>query len=206
MVHSDYRTRGFDKMEENTRKTTNARQHKLSLTNENRSSTGANRSRLSTTMYNESNSKESSPLASTLKTAKGLAAVAPLLTEANQELLDNLVADYYCADYRSHPQAAHEQRKSRRRGLPSFVSEVFHCSQDWTSWERDGLYNELVKATETVLCLEAEAARASLGDVFQSVLAARDSSSSVCNEELMSLKDRLAQEVYREPKPKFEAS
>lgn len=127
-----------------------------------------------------------------------LALVVPLLMDKNHETFDQMVTDFYCADLRCHPRAAHEQRRSRRKGLATFFSETFLNSQEWTSWECDEFHSALVNAAETVLLSESECTRASLRSDFQSTLANNDGDTlpmSVYCERLLLLKDRLAKEV-----------
>lgn len=130
-----------------------------------------------------------------------LALVAPFLIDASHEMFDQMVIDYYCADLRSHPRAAHEQRRSRRNRLATFFSQTFLNSQEWTSWEGDEFHSALVNAAETVLLSESECTRALLRRDFRSTLADNNGNAlpiSASCERLLLLKDRLAKEVCRE--------
>lgn len=77
---------------------------------------------------------------------------------------DELVMAYYGEQLDESSPLANEQRLSRNRRLPRVVSDVYRRAGGWSSWERRGFYEEMLKIAEAMLASEGAAARASLAE------------------------------------------
>lgn len=75
------------------------------------------------------------------------------------ENFDELVRTYYSQNFGETSFLCNEQRLSRNRRLPGVIASVFGAATGWSSWERRGFYEEILKATETMLIAENLEAR-----------------------------------------------
>ncbi len=67
---------------------------------------------------------------------------------------DALVTTYYSRPLTNMSLFSNAQRMSRNRRLPGVIASVSQSAAGWTNWERRGLDEELVKATEAILASE----------------------------------------------------
>ncbi len=72
---------------------------------------------------------------------------------------DALVSAYYSEQFSESSPLSHEQRISRKRRLPKVVAEVLQAAANWSDREREGLQEEVLKQTESVLVAEGNKAR-----------------------------------------------
>ncbi|KAJ6444873.1 basic-Leucine zipper transcription factor [Purpureocillium lavendulum] len=81
---------------------------------------------------------------------------------AGFETFDDLVTAYYRDTFTASSSLANEQRLSRNRRLPKVISDVFQATMDWTTWERYGFHEEILKTAEAMLISERAGAGGSL--------------------------------------------
>lgn len=67
---------------------------------------------------------------------------------------DQLARIYYCHHFRDSSLICNEQRLSRNRRLPSMFASVCGNATKWSTWERRGFQEEILKATEAMLLSE----------------------------------------------------
>ncbi|KAH7324590.1 hypothetical protein B0I35DRAFT_475824 [Stachybotrys elegans] len=112
------------------------------------------------------------------------------------ESFDALVTAYYSENFGDASPLANEQRLSRNRRLPKVVSEVFQAASGWSSWEKTGFHEELLKSTEAMLMGEGSAARANLMSTMGPLVDAQDTMGTPRTAEaLHSMKRTIQNEV-----------
>jgi hypothetical protein len=82
--------------------------------------------------------------------------------ETGFDSFDELVAAYYGEDFHESSLLAYEQRLSRNRRLPKVIAEVSHAANQWTSWEKRGFQEEILKTSESILAAESNSVRNTL--------------------------------------------
>ena len=75
---------------------------------------------------------------------------------------DDLVKAFYTHNLSDSSPLTGEQHLSRKRGLPKAIASLFQATEHWTSWERHGFHEEILKAAESLLRSEASATRDAL--------------------------------------------
>lgn len=70
------------------------------------------------------------------------------------ENFDQFASTYYCHHFRDTSLICNEQRLSRNRRLPTVLASVCDNATKWSSWERRGFQEEILKATEAMLLSE----------------------------------------------------
>lgn len=71
------------------------------------------------------------------------------------ENFDDVVRTYYGQHFGEESFLCNEQRLSRNRRLPGVIASVFGAATKWSTWERRGFYEEILKATESMLISES---------------------------------------------------
>lgn len=81
------------------------------------------------------------------------------LQQAGFDSFDALAAAYYSSSLPEPSRLAREQRLSRNRRLPRVMAEIFRAAAGWSTWERAGVNQEVIRAAECLLVEEGAAAR-----------------------------------------------
>ncbi|KAM4059012.1 hypothetical protein HRG_008115 [Hirsutella rhossiliensis] len=71
---------------------------------------------------------------------------------------EDLVTAYYSDAFVETSPLAHEQYLSRNRRLPKVISDLFRATNDWSTWERRGFHDEILKTAESLLISETSSA------------------------------------------------
>lgn len=71
--------------------------------------------------------------------------------------IDDMVGQYYTADFRQDSLVARQQRISRHTQLPHLFVQLRSSSQTWTQWEAHGYQSEIMKSAVTLIQNEREA-------------------------------------------------
>ena len=112
------------------------------------------------------------------------------------ENFDRLVAAYYSETFPKSSPLYNEQWLSRNRRLPQVLSEIFGSSTEWTSKERQGLNEEILKITESVLKNESNNVHGTLEDKLRSLsLDLNNSSAAPATQHILDLKGMVISEV-----------
>ncbi|KAH7182284.1 uncharacterized protein B0J16DRAFT_400467 [Fusarium flagelliforme] len=88
-------------------------------------------------------------------------------TKIGYDSFDALAKDYYNHTFEPSSSIARKQRMSRNRRLPTVMSEIFSAANDWCEWERRGLFEEVVRMTESLLISEANDSQNLLEDKLE---------------------------------------
>jgi hypothetical protein len=94
------------------------------------------------------------------------------------ENFDTLVTAYYRETFHESSPLANEQRLSRNRRLPKVIADVFDATSAWSSWERRGFHEEILKTTESMLIAEKMSARDALNASIAPLLEAHHNSNT----------------------------
>lgn len=117
---------------------------------------------------------------------------------AGFDSFDALVSAYYCDTFGETSSLANEQRLSRNRRLPKVIDDVFRATKEWSSWERRGFQEEILKTAESMLISEGAGARSSLMTKIAPLLESHDATSPVATAEaLVNLKRSIQDEVSK---------
>ncbi|KAG7289995.1 hypothetical protein NEMBOFW57_006374 [Staphylotrichum longicolle] len=81
------------------------------------------------------------------------------LHQVGFDSFDALAAAYYSSSLPEPSRLASEQRLSRNRRLPRVMAEIFRAAAGWSTWERAGVNQEVIRAAECLLVEEGAAAR-----------------------------------------------
>ncbi|KAL6872006.1 basic-leucine zipper transcription factor [Trichoderma novae-zelandiae] len=115
---------------------------------------------------------------------------------AGFDSFDALVSAYYCDTFAETSPLANEQRLSRNRRLPKVIDDVFRATKEWSSWERRGFQEEILKTAESMLTSEGAGARSSLMSKIAPLLESHDASNPAATAEaLVSLKRSIQNEL-----------
>ncbi|KAF2624090.1 hypothetical protein BU25DRAFT_305328, partial [Macroventuria anomochaeta] len=96
------------------------------------------------------------------------------------ETFDDLVRTYYGQQFGEASFLCNEQRLSRNRRFPGVIASLFCAAAKWTTWERRGFQEEILKATEAMLISESVEAHIDLqAKAVRALEAPRSSLSSV---------------------------
>lgn len=119
---------------------------------------------------------------------------------AGFESFDDLVTAYYRETFTATSSLANEQRLSRNRRLPKVISDVFQATRDWTTWERYGFHEEILKTAEAMLVEERAGAGGSLlAHVMPLIESADGTVPASAGETLLGLKKVIQHEVRELP-------
>ncbi|RFU76198.1 bzip transcription factor, bzip-1 [Trichoderma arundinaceum] len=117
---------------------------------------------------------------------------------AGFDSFDALVSAYYCDTFGEASPLANEQRLSRNRRLPKVIDDVFQATKQWSSWERRGFQEEILKTAESMLISEGAGARSSLMSKITPLLDSHDATNPVATAEaLVNLKRSIQDEVSK---------
>ncbi|KAL7793647.1 basic-leucine zipper transcription factor [Trichoderma ceciliae] len=115
---------------------------------------------------------------------------------AGFDSFDALVSTYYCDTFGEASPLANEQRLSRNRRLPKVIDDVFRATKEWSSWERRGFQEEILKTAESMLISEGAGARSSLMTKIAPLLDSYDATNPVATAEaLVNLKRSIQDEL-----------
>jgi hypothetical protein len=118
--------------------------------------------------------------------------------EAGFESFDALVSAYYCGTFGEASPLANEQRLSRNRRLPKVIDDVFRATKQWSSWERRGFQEEILKTAESMLKSEAAGAHVPLMSKITPLLDSHDTTNPAASAEtLVELKRSIQDEVSK---------
>lgn len=81
------------------------------------------------------------------------------MREAGFESFDDMVLQYYTADFLDTSAAHLAQKTSRGRKLPSVLAGLRSSARDWTRWEAQGYEDEIIKSAENLYISELERSR-----------------------------------------------
>lgn len=76
---------------------------------------------------------------------------------------DDMVVGYYTSAFARGSLADRAQKTSRARRLQSMLSQLYRCSQGWTTWEARGIQAEIVAAAEEIYVADFHRLAADLG-------------------------------------------
>ncbi|KAJ4858302.1 hypothetical protein T069G_06569 [Trichoderma breve] len=93
---------------------------------------------------------------------------------AGFDSFDALVSAYYCDTFGEASSLANEQRLSRNRRLPKVIADVFQATKGWSTWERRGFQEEILKTSEAMLISEGDGARSSVMSKIEPLLDSHD--------------------------------
>lgn len=113
------------------------------------------------------------------------------------ENFDELVRTYYGQHFGESSFLCNEQRLSRNRRLPSVIASVFCAATEWTTWERRGFHEEILKATEAMLISESLEAQVDLQTRASHVLEAHRSTLPSVTSVVSPLKKSITSKVSR---------
>ena len=113
------------------------------------------------------------------------------------ENFDELVRTYYGQHFGEASFLCNEQRLSRNRRLPGVIASVFCAATKWSTWERRGFHEEILKATEAMLISESLEAQSDLQTRAARVLEAPRSTLPSVASEVSPLKKSITSKVSR---------
>lgn len=122
---------------------------------------------------------------------------------AGFESFDAMASAYYTQTFAQSSSLAHEQRLSRKRGLPQVLSDVHTATGQWSDWERNGFQEEILKTAETMLTSEGGNARQQLANKVDALLEAQNAGNAAASAEAVLSMKRTIQEqvrIYSSPK------
>lgn len=90
-----------------------------------------------------------------------LAMVLDCVKSAGFDDVEQMLSQYYTSDLSRVPPLANAQRLSRKRKLPSLLSNVAEDMKKWTRWESQGCKEELVRSAEQIFLAEHRETRKS---------------------------------------------
>jgi hypothetical protein len=112
------------------------------------------------------------------------------------ENFDELVTAYYNATFES-PTLSNEQRLSRNRRLPTVIADIFEAADQWSDWEKRGFYEELLKATESMLISETAQAHGLINASIRPLLAAQNQNTSPSVRSILAIRKTIINEVRK---------
>lgn len=113
------------------------------------------------------------------------------------ENFDELVRTYYGQNFGEASFLCNEQRLSRNRRLPGVIASLFCAAARWTTWERRGFQEEILKATEAMLTSESLEAHSDLQTRAARVLEASRSTLPSVTSIVSPLKKSITSKVSR---------
>ncbi|KAL7947433.1 hypothetical protein V8C42DRAFT_286087 [Trichoderma barbatum] len=115
---------------------------------------------------------------------------------AGFDSFDALVSAYYCDTFGEASPLANEQRLSRNRRLPKVIDDVFRATKGWSTWERRGFQEEILKTAESMLISEGASARSSVMAKIAPLLDSYDTTNPEATAEaLVNLKRSIQDEL-----------
>ncbi|KAL7934555.1 hypothetical protein V8C35DRAFT_31366 [Trichoderma chlorosporum] len=126
---------------------------------------------------------------------------------AGFDSFDALVSAYYCDTFGESSPLANEQRLSRNRRLPKVIDDVFRATKGWSTWERRGFQEEILKTAESMLISESAGARSSIMAKIEPLLDSHDPTNPESTAEgLLNLKRSIQDEVSKYAIKHFQSS
>lgn len=117
---------------------------------------------------------------------------------AGFDSFDALVSAYYCDTFGEASSLANEQRLSRNRRLPKVIADVFQATKGWSTWERRGFQEEILKTAESMLISEGAGARSSVMSKIEPLLDSHDPTNpDATADALINLKRSIQDEVSK---------
>ncbi|PHH66867.1 hypothetical protein CDD81_5219 [Ophiocordyceps australis] len=101
-----------------------------------------------------STTKASSDVSSDCSLEDRFDSIVEAIHKAGFENIDDMLLSYYTAGFDEDSEMFHEQRMSRRRGLPALLSKLRDTSTSWQQHERDGYQTEILTSAEDLLVSE----------------------------------------------------
>ncbi|KAL7798711.1 hypothetical protein V8C43DRAFT_242886 [Trichoderma afarasin] len=115
---------------------------------------------------------------------------------AGFDSFDGLVSAYYCDTFGEASSLANEQRLSRNRRLPKVIADVFQATKGWSTWERRGFQEEILKTAESMLISEGAGARSSVMSKIEPLIDSYDPTNpDVTADALINLKRSIQDEL-----------
>lgn len=109
---------------------------------------------------------------------------------------DDLVTAYYTGTFEQSSQLSNEQRMSRKRRLPGVISDLVRSAEQWSTQERCGFDDELLKATEAMLISENNKANDAMQSGITELLDAVDNGTELpIAETLSKLRSTISNDV-----------
>lgn len=75
------------------------------------------------------------------------------------ESFDDLVAAYYCDAITGDSRIAVEQQLSRNWRFPRVLADISQAANNWTTWERCGFHEEMLRIVESIVIAEGSQGR-----------------------------------------------
>jgi hypothetical protein len=117
---------------------------------------------------------------------------------AGFESFDAMASAYYTQTFAQSSSLTHEQRLSRKRGLPQVLSDVHTATGQWSDWERNGFQEEILKIAETMLTSEGGNARQQLANKVDALLEAQNAgNAAAAGEAVLSMKRTIQEQVSK---------
>jgi hypothetical protein len=82
--------------------------------------------------------------------------VADAVQNAGFKSIDDMIQSYYTTAFDDGSHMLHQQRLSRRRGLPVVLSALRESSRNWSEYEREAYQAEILNHAETLLGNECQ--------------------------------------------------
>ncbi|KAM0256216.1 hypothetical protein ACHAQJ_005087 [Trichoderma viride] len=115
---------------------------------------------------------------------------------AGFDSFDALVSAYYCGTFGEASPLANEQRLSRNRRLPKVIDDVSRATKQWSSWERRGFQEEILKTAESMMKSEVAGAHTPLMSKIAPLLDSHDiTNPATIAETLVDLKRSIQDEL-----------
>lgn len=115
---------------------------------------------------------------------------------AGFDSFDSMASSYYTQTFNQSSSLAHEQRLSRKRGLPQVITDVHNVSSQWSDWERNGFQEEILKTAESMLTSEGGNARQRLAGEVDALLEAQNTGNAAsAAEAVLSMKNTVQEQV-----------
>lgn len=115
---------------------------------------------------------------------------------AGFDSFDSMASAYYTQTFNQSSSLAHEQRLSRKRGLPQVITDVHNVTNQWSDWERNGFQEEILKTAESMLTSEGGNARQRLSGEVEALLEAQNTGNAAsAAEAMLSMKNTVQEQV-----------
>lgn len=118
------------------------------------------------------------------------------VSAAGFDSFDAMASAYYTQTFNQSSSLAHEQRLSRKRGLPQVITNVHDAAGQWSDWERNGFQEEILKTAESMLTSEGGSARQRLAGEVDALLEAQNTGNAAsAAEAVLSMKNTVQEQV-----------
>jgi hypothetical protein len=126
------------------------------------------------------------------------------VSAAGFDSFDAMASAYYTQTFNQSSSLAHEQRLSRKRGLPQVITDVHGAAGQWSDWERNGFQEEILKTAESMLTSEGGSARQRLAGEVDALLEAQNTGNAAsAAEAVLSMKNTVQEQVSLIPVTMF---